>query len=359
MKGLLSSLVLLSLVGGLAAQSPEPTAGRPVQVIADDVDYIRYEEEAELPSRLQTAVVRFEKGGNLVDLVGVVHLGDAAYYENLNELLKGYDAVLYEMVGGASPGTRTVAAPEAASEAAPEMAALRRLQELARSFLSLEFQADRIDYSARNFVHADVAWGEFSALMQARNQSFSTLFTRALSLAEEGNVAGLPNDEEAMAAMMRRVFTAVMSGDGNELKRGIAPLISESESFITQLEGDDGTVLVSERNRVVMEVLAEESGVRGGGKFAVFYGAGHMPDLERRLLAEGFTKGETIWLDAWSIPATEIAAADSSGPAGGAPSSADVLGRLLEDNPGIMTTIQQLGSLLEELRAAAEGQSVE
>ena len=147
-----------------------------------------------------------------------------------------------------------------------------------------------------------------------------------------------------------------MSGDGNELKRGIAPLISESEAFITRLEGDDGTVLVSERNRVVMEVLAEESEVRGGGKFAIFYGAGHMPDLERRLLADGFTKGESIWLDAWSIPDAEIAAADASG---AAPSSADVLGRLLEDNPGIMTTIQQLGSLLESLRAAGEGQPVE
>lgn len=352
MKILFSSLVLLSLVGGLAAQSPAPTAGRPVPAITEEVDYIRYEEQAGLPSRLQTAVVRFEKRGNLVDLVGVVHLGDAGYYENLNELLKEYDAVLYEMVGGASPGTGAAAAPEAA----PEMVALRRLQEMARSFLGLEFQADRIDYSARNFVHADVAWGEFASLMQARNQSFSTLFTRALSLAEEGGVAGLPNDEEAMAAMMRRILAAVMSGDGNELKRGIAPLISESEAFITRLEGDDGTVLVSERNRVVMEVLAEESEVRGGGKFAIFYGAGHMPDLERRLLADGFTKGESIWLDAWSIPDAEVAAADASG---AAPSSADVLGRLLEDNPGIMTTIQQLGSLLESLRAAGEGQPVE
>ncbi|NLT69087.1 MAG: TraB/GumN family protein [Verrucomicrobiaceae bacterium] len=355
MKSLFSSLALLSLAGGVAAQNTGSAAGPPVPAIADEVDYIRYEEEAGLPSRLQTAVVRFEKGRSVVDLVGVVHLGDAAYYENLNELLKGYDAVLYEMVGGTSPGTSAATDPAAA----PEMVSVRRLQELARSFLGLEFQIDRIDYSARNFVHADVAWGEFAALMQARNQNFATLFTRALSLAEEGGVAGFPNDEEAIAAMMQRIFAAVMSGDSNELKRSIAPFISESEEFITRLEGDDGTVLVSERNRVVMEVLAEESTVRGGGKFAVFYGAGHMPDLERRLLAAGFTKGESIWLDAWSIPDAEIAGADGSGAAGGAPSSADVLGKLLEDNPGIMTTIQQLGSLLEALRAAAEGQPVE
>lgn len=351
MKGLFSTLVLLSFANGLSAQTLRSPVGLPTSEAGSQVDYIRYEEEATLPARLQTAVVRFEKGRSIVDLVGVVHLGDAAYYENLNELLKGYDAVLYEMVGGGSPPETGVGSDPAAS---PEMVSVRKLQQLARSFLGLEFQIDRIDYSARNFVHADVGWGEFTALMQARNQSFATMFTRALSMAEAGAVAGLPNDEEVMAAMMKRIFTAVLTGNSNELKRSIAPLISESESFITQLEGDDGTVLVSERNRVVMEVLTEEREVRGGGKFAIFYGAGHMPDLENRLLAEGFTKGKSIWLDAWMIPDVAIAPADAFGAAAGTQSPADLLGRLLEDNPGIMTTIQQLGTLLETLRAAAE-----
>ena len=87
------------------------------------------------------------------------------------------------------------------------------------------------------------------------------------------------------------------------------------------------------------------------------YRIGHMPDLEKRLLAQGFTKGKSIWLDAWMIPDATIAPA--SGLAAGTPSPADFLGKLLEDNPGIMTTIQQLGSLLESLRAAGEGQPVE
>jgi len=345
MKRLFASLVLSSFASGLAAQTMNP----PGQAALDQVDYIRYVEEPEVPSRLQTAVVRFQKGGTIVDLVGVVHLGDAAYFENLNALLKGYDAVLYEMVGGEY-------VPEADDPAdldvAPEMASVRQLQQLARSFLGLEFQLDGIDYSARNFVHADVAWEEFNTLMMVRGESFATLFTRALTLAEGGEVAGIPNDEEMMAAMMKRIFTAVMMGNSNELKRSIAPLISEAESFITQLEGDDGTVLVSERNRVVMEVLAEEREVRGGGKFAIFYGAGHMPDLEKRLLAEGFSKEKTIWADAWTI-----ADAGAAGGAGIVPeigSPAGMLGKLLEDNPEIMTTIQQLGTLLETLSTATE-----
>ena len=34
----------------------------------------------------------------MVDLVGVVHIGDAAYYQQLNKEFKAYEAVLYEMV---------------------------------------------------------------------------------------------------------------------------------------------------------------------------------------------------------------------------------------------------------------------
>lgn len=354
MKRLFAPLVLISIVGGLEAQTstaPSPPAASPA---AEGMDYIRYVEESGVSSRLQTAVVRFQKGRTIVDLVGVVHLGDAAYFENLNALLKGYDAVLYEMVGGKySP--ETGADLEVDPEAAPEMGSVRQLQQLARSFLGLEFQLDGIDYSARNFVHADVGWVEFNTLMQARNQNFATLFSRALTLAEEGDVAGVPNDEKVMEAMMKRIFSAIMTGNSNELKRSVAPLISESESFITQLEGDDGTVLISERNRVAMEVLTEEREVRGGGKFAIFYGAGHMPDLEKRLIAEGFTKEKTIWADAWTIPGAGAAAAGGATgliPGGAAP--ADMLGRLLEENPEIMSTIQQLGTLLESLRAVTE-----
>lgn len=354
MKRLFASLVLISLAGGLEAQTstaPSPPAASPA---AEGMDYIRYVEESGVSSRLQTAVVRFQKGRTIVDLVGVVHLGDAAYFENLNALLKGYDAVLYEMVGGKySP--ETGADLEVDPEAAPEMGSVRQLQQLARSFLGLEFQLDGIDYSARNFVHADVGWVEFNTLMQARNQNFATLFSRALTLAEEGDVAGVPNDEKVMEAMMKRIFSAIMTGNSNELKRSVAPLISESESFITQLEGDDGTVLISERNRVAMEVLTEEREVRGGGKFAIFYGAGHMPDLEKRLLAEGFIKEKTIWADAWTIPeAGAASAADATGLTPGGAAPADMLGRLLEENPGIMSTIQQLGTLLESLRTMTE-----
>jgi len=358
MKRLLASLVVLHACSLASAQTtaPAPPVPRlPVAPVQDspnlenEVEYIRYLGSSvdaaaieATPDRLQTAVVRFEKDGTVIDLVGVVHLGDAVYYEALNERLKGYDAVLYEMVGG--PHQPGEALPEGAI--AEEMGSIRQLQQLAKSFLGLEFQLDGIDYTAPNFIHADVAWTEFTSLMEARNETIMTLFTRAISLAEGGEIAGIPNDEAAMEAMMKRIFNAVLTGNSGELKRSIAPLLSEAEGFITRLEGDDGTVIVSERNRVVMEKLAEVRAAKGRGEYAIFYGAGHMPDLEKRLLADGFVKRETVWLDAWSIPAGGVATSPTGSPTG---SPAEMLIRLLSENPEVMTGLQDLGTMLEDL----------
>src|SRR5436190_21493865 len=62
-------------------------------------DYIRY---AETPAaiKLEIAVKTFElPSGQKVDLIGVVHIADKAYYESLNKRFDGYDAVLFELVG--------------------------------------------------------------------------------------------------------------------------------------------------------------------------------------------------------------------------------------------------------------------
>ena len=61
------------------------------------------------PTRMQTATVRYQTvlggAGLTVDLIGAVHIGDTAYYSQLNEQFKQYDVVLYELVApkGATP----------------------------------------------------------------------------------------------------------------------------------------------------------------------------------------------------------------------------------------------------------------
>lgn len=369
MKPFLPSLFILQAAFLASAQtpaSPEPAPSAPAKPASE---YLRFVEAPRTevprtdvpgspgpaspataePDRLQTAVTRFEKDGTTVDLVGVVHLADTAYFKTLNERLKTYDAVLYEMVGGPHRPDKVTTggeAPPADGEVAEEVGSVRQLQQLAKAFFGLDYQLDAIDYTAPNFVHADVDWREMETLMKARNETLMTLFTRAMSLPEDAALPGIPADDDAAEAMMRRLFNAVITGDSAGLKRTLAPFLSEAENLIAQLEGEDGTVLVRERNRVVLEKFAELRRERGPGTYAIFYGAGHMPDFEQRLLDEGFAKGETSWLDAWTIPAP--------GSPGAAPAGSPVesILRVLSSDPEVMKGLQDLGTTLEGLGGA-------
>ena len=53
---------------------------------------------------LDTSVVRYEKDGVIVDLVGAIHVGEKSYYRKLNRQFKQYDVLLYELV--AEKGTK-------------------------------------------------------------------------------------------------------------------------------------------------------------------------------------------------------------------------------------------------------------
>jgi len=309
-----------------------------------EADYIRFEEKDDGTSSLQTAVARFEKAGTIVDLVSVVHLADPEYFDRMNGLLANYDTVLYEMVGGKYAPDQPDAPGSQMIEGMPDV---RSLQKMATTFLDLEFQLEGIDYAAPNFVHADVDWEEYQELMLAKNQTFATLFTRAMTLAQEGNIEGLPTDEINLSQLLGNVVTAIRTGDGSSLKRSFAPMLGESEDFITQIEGDDGTVLVSERNRVVIRKLGEELAGRRSGMYAIFYGGGHMPDLERRLVADGFKKEAVVWIDAWAMEAETGNSEDAGAELLANPG--DFLLDLLGQNPEVIEMLQQLGTALEGL----------
>src|SRR5688572_7108223 len=64
---------------------------------ADLPDYIRYAEDPR-GARLEVAVRTFKlPSGQTVDLIGAVHIADAAYYHVLNQRFDSYDSVLFEL----------------------------------------------------------------------------------------------------------------------------------------------------------------------------------------------------------------------------------------------------------------------
>lgn len=283
------------LVWPLAAQQEERT------------DFIRVDEGKEA-LRLQTGITRYRKGGVTVDLIGAVHIADGAYFKQLNKSFKDYEVVLYEMVGGGKRGQVEKKPVGEAGEAAgpaegkvdaqdPMMQMLGSAYALVSKLLKLEGQKEMIDYEAANLVHADLSLEEFEKLQQEKGES---LLGFALQNGQQKQ-AGQKADEAGAAAGLdvNKLMMALMRGNANGIKREIIGSLGEGDDQVAALAGD--SVIIGDRNRKCLQVLGEQV-KKGRSKLGIFYGAAHFPDMERRLLADGYRKEGHQWLTAWNVP---------------------------------------------------------
>jgi hypothetical protein len=261
------------------------------------------------PLALETAVVRYQSGSGdkemTVDLVSVVHFGEREYYDRLNIRFEDYDAVLYELV--APKGTRV---PKGGRRATDNPLLL--VQKIGTLLLDLELQTERIDYTPKNFIHADLSPNEIAEAIRKRGDDNLTLFLKiAADLISQQN-------RQAMKAAKQRVEDANIDflslftepTGASKLKRLLAEQLAALESPEGSLGATINTILIRDRNRAAMDVLHKELN-NGKKKIAIFYGAGHMPDFERRLRADyGLRPTNTRWLTAWDLRLRERSVED-------------------------------------------------
>ena len=242
---------------------------------------------------LQTAIVRFHGkpgtryDGAIVDLVGVVHIGEKEYYRDLNERLSKYDSVLYELV--APDGTRI--RPEDLKERRSLVASM---QTGMKDMLELEYQLELIDYMSTNFRHADMSPEEFSKDLQRRGDSVMKMIARMMG-------AGLATQSKNGGDL--GVLMALFSQDrSTAMKNAMANQLIDMEAVTAGINDANGeNTLIKGRNAKAFEVLREEL-AGGKEKLAVFYGAGHLSDMADRLEKDfGMKAGKTTWLDAWDL----------------------------------------------------------
>ena len=291
MKSLLP-LLLSCLTLSLPAQetAPQPPADKPAR---ESSDFIRYA-ETETGATLETAIHSYQNAdGVSVDLIGVVHIADAAYYKKLNEQLATYDAVLYELVGD----PKALKQPQKKASDNP----LRGVQKMVGQLLKLTFQLDQIDYSKPNFIHADLSAEQFAELQQQKGETLMSLFSRAMKMQDSGK---LGIDKKDLEMDLPQILAALSGTAGaDSLKIIMAKVFDKAESMVDSFEGDDekkGTVLLTERNKVVAAKL-EESIKNGKKHLAIFYGAGHLPGLETLILGQHFESKDEHWLAAWTM----------------------------------------------------------
>jgi hypothetical protein len=227
----------------------------------------------------------------VVDLIGAVHIADIAYYRQLNERFKQYDALLYELV---APEGTVVERGRGTSNAHPVGA----MQNAIKTFLELDHQLEYVDYTQPNFVHADLSPDQFFQRMRDRKETFLQLYFRMLgqAMAQQSDMSARGDSSDF------DLFTALFAKDRpRRLKIALAKQLSEMESLMVSFGGEQGSVLISERNKRALEVLRTQI-TNGKKKFGIFYGAGHLTDMDERLRKDfGLEPTEVTWLTAWNL----------------------------------------------------------
>ena len=281
-------------------------------------DYVRYTGDDQR-GKLETVVVTMRgKAGVTVELIGAVHIADAAYYKALNELFSTYDELLFELVDGQKlkagaedaprpakkAGQRAIkkAAPVKTEPAAgedeettgtdeekpnPAFAILRGMMQGFGTYFRLQYQTEGIDYKAKNME-------DFERLQSEHGESFATIFQKALE--SEMNKAGKKDKNEPKGGQL----LLALLGDSSGLKIAMARMLGNVETIGEEVGFGADSVIVGERNRVALEVLDRE--VKAGRKkLGIFYGAAHLDDMEKRLEKRGYQRTAERWLTAWDI----------------------------------------------------------
>jgi len=290
----MKQLLILALLFGYNTVIANDSTTVPVTE-KDKTEFLRIKkDEKDVPVSLQLANARYvpESGipnGMYVDLISAVHIADKSYYENLNELFKSYDVVLYELV--AEEGTKV-----GDKKAGEGKSFLSAIQHGMKDVLGLTFQLDEVDYSPENFVHADISPDDFKKSMDDKGESFFSMFLNMwlVGIQQQATNPDAVSDVELIMAMFS-------DNRERDLKIIAAQQFMSMEPVMKSIEGDQGSTILAARNLKALKVLREEI-EKGNKTFAIFYGAAHMPEMARVMMQEFKLKPDQVnWIDAWDL----------------------------------------------------------
>ncbi len=261
-------------------------------------DFLRFVELENKRGKVETSIITYTNTkGTSVDLIGVVHIGEKDYYQALEDHFEKMDALLYEMVKPKNSN------PEELRKSKSRVSSLQRFL---KNTLRLEFQLDVIDYNKKNFIHADMTPTSFSKAQEKQGESLlGLLFESAMGQ----QAAMTPGD--AVRENLRFLAALTNRNRNHALKMFLGRQLGEMEKAVLGFGNgdktgeDSGTVLLEGRNKVAIKTLRRTIRRNNFKRIGIFYGAAHMPDMEKRLLKMGFKKQRTQWLVAWDMTQAE------------------------------------------------------
>ena len=168
---------------------------------------------------------------------------------SLNRDFQTYDAVLYEMVKPKD------APPPGPGDGEKSDSAISQFQRFLKDALDLDFQLDDIDYTAPNFVHADLDKETFEKMQEERGETFEMIFLRMIMKAFTDppvlNNAANEDPGDDLIAMLAHPDME------RQIKLVVARQLGQIDLSAMGLDGPNGSVLVTERNKAALKVLSD------------------------------------------------------------------------------------------------------
>jgi hypothetical protein len=290
---LVSGLCAVLGLGGCAGVKPQP--------LPLAKSYLRVREATNGTVTLEVAVRTLAPTsgpGPVVRLVGVTHLGTSNYYAGLQRLLDPHPVILFEGVGATDK--------RFASQAQGEYS----LQPALAKALGLRFQLQAVDYRGSNFINSDLSVPQLQRILATGPTPDGGKLGELMSVMDGSSWLGvfvrfglnLIESNPRLQATVQLVLVETLGAVEGDLANSAA-LPADLRRLME--------VLIVERNRTVVEDVRRwvrewnprlrDRKARAAG-LAVFYGAGHMVDLERRLREElGYRAVAEDWRPAFEV----------------------------------------------------------
>ena len=295
------AVALLVVAGcGIAPQLP-PAVGpgelpKVIAPAAGKASYTRCVQTKPDTFVMQTGgqVFRHRSGrGPEVVLLGSIHIGEAAYYRDLQRRMDAADAVLYEQViDEKQPLSALTPEQRAARQAASTYAKVARM-------MGLYPQHSQLAYHRRHYQRCDLTVQQMHALLDAEvaaggktgrdaKQAAADSDTLRQALHGESWVVNfaLWLADRSTAVKTRLKFRLVVSSAKSDGRLKVSPRLSQ--------------LITEDRNHHVIQELARQLRRRPQvPQFLIFYGAAHLPGMAQELRGIGYTPaGPVEWLTA-------------------------------------------------------------
>ena len=250
--------------------------------------------------QLQIALRKFvpaQNGGPSIWLAAVMHVGEPEYFHKLQQFLETQSVVLYE---GIQPDAHphhvhesTAASVQDSKPATSPQAtntAYSMQSTLARS-LGLVFQLEAIDYDRTNFLNSDLSIQQIERIMasgrslgqkEGTNASFDVLLQIMDGSSFLGSLVKIGMQFIAANPQLQAVAKLTLIEAVGRLKGDLSDVQGLLPDWKHLIQ-----VLIQARNQnLVTDLSAELKKIPPAGSIAVFYGVGHMDDLEKRITSD-------------------------------------------------------------------------